>query len=186
MNFWIFLLTKRSHPVKNICNFFEREGVVQPNSKLSKAFFTESAPMPIQSSRCNIWLFVCLSIKVSQSNKLSVDPTYHLPKGNKILLSLAPILIKTILATNLFLICSARYLADPGKARGCSTNTSVIHSLSNGLWKYLYGAVTPKRLKKGASSHKTNYIDIFSEILNPEGHQNHWIGSKVTAILLNR
>ena len=34
-------------------------------------------------------------------------------------------------------------------------------------------------------THKTNYIDIFSEILNPEGHLNCYIGSKVTAILLN-
>ena len=33
-------------------------------------------------------------------------------------------------------------------------------------------------------SHKTNYIDIFSEILNLEGHLNRCIGSKVTAILL--
>ena len=36
-----------------------------------------------------------------------------------------------------------------------------------------------------ASSHKTNYIDIFSEILNLEGHLNRCIGSKVTGILLN-
>ena len=40
-------------------------------------------------------------------------------------------------------------------------------------------------VKNGASSHKTNYIDIFSEILNLGGHQNCCIGSKVTAILLN-
>ena len=40
-------------------------------------------------------------------------------------------------------------------------------------------------VNNGASSHKTNYIDIFSDILNPEGHQNRCIGSKVTAILLN-
>ena len=33
-----------------------------------------------------------------------------------------------------------------------------------------------------ASSHKTNYIDIFF-ILNLEGHLNRCIGSKVTAIL---
>ena len=33
----------------------------------------------------------------------------------------------------------------------------------------------------GASSRKTNYIDILSEILNLEGHLNHSIGSKVTA-----
>ena len=40
-------------------------------------------------------------------------------------------------------------------------------------------------VKNGASSHKTNCIDIFSEILNPEGHQNRCIGLKVTLILLN-
>ena len=28
----------------------------------------------------------------------------------------------------------------------------------------------------GASNHETNYKDIFSEILNPEGHQNCCIG----------
>ena len=32
---------------------------------------------------------------------------------------------------------------------------------------------------------KTNCIDIFSEILNPEGLQNGCIGLKVTLILLN-
>ena len=40
-------------------------------------------------------------------------------------------------------------------------------------------------VNNGASSHKTNYVDILSEILNPEGHQNCYIGSKVTANLLN-
>ena len=40
-------------------------------------------------------------------------------------------------------------------------------------------------VKNGASSHKTNYIDILSEILNLEGHLNQCIGSKVTAISLN-
>ena len=33
--------------------------------------------------------------------------------------------------------------------------------------------------KDGASSHKTNYIGILSEILNLEGHLNSCIGSKV-------
>ena len=41
-------------------------------------------------------------------------------------------------------------------------------------------------VKIGASSHKRNYIDILSEILNPEELHNRCIGSKVTAILLNR
>ena len=32
-------------------------------------------------------------------------------------------------------------------------------------------------VKNGASSQKTNYISIFPEILNPEGHQNRWFNS---------
>ena len=42
-----------------------------------------------------------------------------------------------------------------------------------------------KMITNGASSPNTNYIDIFPEILNLEGHQNCCIGSKVMAILLN-
>ena len=37
----------------------------------------------------------------------------------------------------------------------------------------------------GAFSLKINYVTIFKEILNPEGHPNRITGSKVTAILLN-
>ena len=37
----------------------------------------------------------------------------------------------------------------------------------------------------GALSHKIDYITIFLEILNLEGHQNRNTGSRVTAILLN-
>ena len=37
----------------------------------------------------------------------------------------------------------------------------------------------------GALSHKIDYITIFWEILNLEGHQNCITGSRVTAILLN-
>ena len=40
-------------------------------------------------------------------------------------------------------------------------------------------------VKNGASNYKTDYIDNVSDILNPEGHQNLCIGSKVTVILLN-
>ena len=37
----------------------------------------------------------------------------------------------------------------------------------------------------GAFSHKIDYVTIFKEILNPEGHPNRITGSKVTASLLN-
>ena len=33
-----------------------------------------------------------------------------------------------------------------------------------------------KTVQNGASSHKTNFIEIFSEILNLEGHLNRFIG----------
>ena len=37
----------------------------------------------------------------------------------------------------------------------------------------------------GVFSHKIDYVTIFKEILNPEGHPNRITGSKVMAILLN-
>ena len=42
-----------------------------------------------------------------------------------------------------------------------------------------------KTVENGASSHKANYITIFSEILNLEEHQNCCSGLKVTVIFLN-
>ena len=51
--------------------------------------------------------------------------------------------------------------------------------------KYLYSAVTPKRLKMVLPVIKPTILTFSSEILNLEGHQNRCIGSKVTAILLN-
>ena len=40
-------------------------------------------------------------------------------------------------------------------------------------------------VEDGAFSHKIDYIPIFLENLNLGGHLNRFIGSKVTAILLN-
>ena len=40
-------------------------------------------------------------------------------------------------------------------------------------------------IEDGAFSHKIDYVTIFREILNPEGHTNRITGSKVTAIFLN-
>ena len=37
-------------------------------------------------------------------------------------------------------------------------------------------------VQNGASSNNTNYIEILSEILSPEGHQNCCIGSNITVI----
>ena len=77
-------------------------------------------------------------------------------------------------------------LADPGEARGCSTNTYVTHWfinwLSNPLVKISLRCRQAQTVKNGAFSHKKNYI----EILNLEGHLNRCIGSKVTVIFLNK
>ena len=40
-------------------------------------------------------------------------------------------------------------------------------------------------VEDGALSHKIEYVPMFLEILNLEGHLNCFIGSKVTAILGN-
>ena len=40
-------------------------------------------------------------------------------------------------------------------------------------------------VEDGTFSHKINYVTVFQEIINLEGHPNRNTGSKVTAILLN-
>ena len=97
-----------------------------------------------------------------------------------------------ITITSKILIESAKVLnllADPSKAKGCSTNTFVIHWLSewvsDPLVKISLRSCHTQTVKNGASNHRTNYIEIFSEILNLEGHQNRYIGLKVKAIFLN-
>ena len=66
---------------------------------------------------------------------------------------------------------------------------SFIHSLTDWLTHPLVQITLwrchAQTVKIGASSHKTNYIGIVSEILNLKGHLNCSIGSKVTTILLN-
>ena len=83
-----------------------------------------------------------------------------------------------------------QFLADPGKARAAlQTHLSLINSLTDWLSHHFVKISLRRRhaqtVKNDASSHKTNYIDILSKILNLEGHQNCCIGPKVTAILLN-
>ena len=41
-------------------------------------------------------------------------------------------------------------------------------------------------LKDGAFPHTIDYVSIFKETLHLEGHLNRFIGSKVTAIWVNR
>ena len=77
-------------------------------------------------------------------------------------------------------------LADLGKARGCSTNTSVINSVSDPLVKISVWRRHSLMVEDGAFSHKIDFIPNFWDILNLEGNPNCFIGSKVTVILVNR
>ena len=56
--------------------------------------------------------------------------------------------------------------------------------MSHHLVKISLRRCQAQMVSNGAPSHKTNYIDIFTEILNLTGHPNRIAGSKVTAILL--
>ena len=49
----------------------------------------------------------------------------------------------------------------------------------------IFTAPPAPTVRNSAFSHKIDYITIFWEIINLEGHQNHIIGLRVTAILLN-
>ena len=81
--------------------------------------------------------------------------------------------------------CNQQTRAKPGAA--LQTLLSLADSFSDPLVRISLRRRHSQTVKNGASSHKTNYITIFSEILNLnlKGHLNHFIGSKVTAIFLN-
>ena len=65
------------------------------------------------------------------------------------------------------------FFSRPGRSQGCSTNTFVINSLiQSTAWRWCF-------------SHKIDYVTLFKETLNLEGHLNRITGSKDTAILLN-
>ena len=67
---------------------------------------------------------------------------------------------------------------------GYPMNTTVIQSLTNPLWKYLYSS-TMSRVGDTAFNHKIDCYRKVLDILNLKGHANRITGSRVTAILLN-
>ena len=82
--------------------------------------------------------------------------------------------------------CRISLLADPREARGCSTNTSVTNSLTHSLMvsgNIFTAPSCPSGLKMVLLVIK--YVNVYFEILNLKGHLNCFIGSKVTAILVN-
>ena len=79
-------------------------------------------------------------------------------------------------------------ISTPGRSQGLLYKQLcywLIHWFSDPLVKISLQRRQAHLVKNGASSHKTNYFDMSSEILDPEGYQNCCIGSKVMAILRN-
>ena len=62
---------------------------------------------------------------------------------------------------------------------------SVIQSFSHPFVKISLRRRHAQTVKNGAPCHKTNYIDIFPEIISLEGQFNSCVGSKVKVIWLN-
>ena len=81
-----------------------------------------------------------------------------------------------------------KFLADPGDARGCSTNSLVIHWLIHWVSEPLPHTALQRchsqTVRDSTSSYKIDYVIVIKNFLNPEGHQNPISGLKVTAILL--
>ena len=76
------------------------------------------------------------------------------------------------------------YLADPGKARGCSTKRLVITSVSHFFPPTALRRRNAQTVTDSSSSYKIDCFIVSKNFINPKGHQNPDSGSKVTAILL--
>ena len=78
-------------------------------------------------------------------------------------------------------------VGDPGEARGCPTNTFVIHWL--GWWWFVKISLQRRHaqtFRDCAFSHKIDYLNILIIFnINLEVHQDCFIGSQVMAILVN-
>ena len=70
-------------------------------------------------------------------------------------------------------------LANPGKARGCSTNNSVIHSVMHSLNNWVSHPFPLTALRRhqtqtvidSSSSNNIDYVKVMKTFLNPEEHQ---------------
>ena len=82
----------------------------------------------------------------------------------------------------------SHYLADTGKARGCSINSLSINSLSQSVSEPFHPTDFWRRhsqtVRDHTSSYKIYYVIVIKNFLNPKGHQNPISRSKVMVILL--
>ena len=76
-------------------------------------------------------------------------------------------------------------LADPGKARGCSTNSLAINSVRQPFPPTALRRCHAQTVRDNSSSYKIDYVIVIKKFLNLKGHQNFITGSKVTVILVN-
>ena len=90
------------------------------------------------------------------------------------------VFLDLLFSTSLF------FLADPGEARGCSTNSLVIHWLIRWFSQPFPPTAVRRRHAQTVrdSTYKIDYVMVIKNSLNPKGHQNPISGSKVTAVLL--
>ena len=70
----------------------------------------------------------------------------------------------------------------PGAA--LETALSLINSLSEPFPPIALRRRHAQTVRDSSSSYKIDYVIVIKNFLNPEGHQNPFNGSKVTAILL--
>ena len=75
-------------------------------------------------------------------------------------------------------------LADPGKARGCSINSLVNNSLTHPFPPTYLQRRHAQTVRYSSYSYNIDYVIVIQTFLNPKGHQNPIIDSKVTAISL--
>ena len=85
-------------------------------------------------------------------------------------------------------LSSTSFISKPGQSQGLLYKhlcASFIHLVSHSVMVCENIFMTPPGPNDGAFSHKKDYLTIFKEIFNHEGHPNRNTGSNVTAILLN-
>ena len=76
------------------------------------------------------------------------------------------------------------FLADPLKARGCSTNRFVIYLLSEPFPPAALRRRHAQTVRDCSSSYKIDYVIGIKYFLNPKGHQHPISGSTFTVISL--
>ena len=76
------------------------------------------------------------------------------------------------------------YLADPGKARGGSTNSFVIKLVRKPFPPTALRRRHAQTIRDSSSSYEKDYVKVLKSFLSPKGHQNPISGSNVTVILL--